>query len=161
MNPIKIIKICLIFLLGVLSANLAGIYFYGLENPFSTEIFGSNENQAPSDFIKESQIEVYDDKVVINIEGASLGRYAATGSMKPFLDENSNGIRIKPESEEDIQIGDVITFKRDNYFIVHRVIKKGVDGYGVYFITQGDNNSITDGKVRFEDIEYKIAGILY
>ena len=157
---IKIVKICIIFLLGFLSANFLGFYlFYGLENPFS---IGFNlENSAPYDFIKEEQIKIYEDKIIINIKNASLGRYAPTGSMKPFFDENSNGIRIKPGSEEDIHIGDIITFKQDNYLIVHRVIKKGIDEKGIYFITKGDNNSISDGKVRFKDIEYVMIGILY
>ncbi len=45
--------------------------------------------------------------------------------------------------------------------IVHRVVDKGVDSDGVYFITKGDNNNYSDGKVRFEEIEYITIGILY
>ena len=41
------------------------------------------------------------------------------------------------------------------------VIEKGIDEDGIYFITKGDNNSITDGKIRFEDIEYITVGVIW
>ena len=104
MKTKNILVLSIVFLLGFLSANLIGYYyFYGLEMPFS-ENFGlinSNSNQAPSNFINENQIEIYDNKVILNIQGAMISRYADTGSMEPTLDENSNGIKIIPSSEED------------------------------------------------------------
>lgn len=54
-----------------------------------------------------------------------------------------------------------ISFKKDGDLIVHRVIEKGVDDMGVYFITKGDSNNVSDGKVRFEDIEYKTIGVIW
>ena len=160
----KILKISIIFLLGFISANLVSFYFvYGLENPFLMG-FGFSEissSEAPFDFIQESQIQVYQDKIIININDASISRYAPTGSMKPVLDKGANGIRIKPNSEEDIHIGDIITFKKGSNFIVHRVIDKGTDNQGTYFITKGDNNSIDDGKIRFKNIEYITIGIIW
>ncbi len=157
-------KTCIIFLLGFLSANLVGAYFiYGFEIPGSFDYLGFSftDNSAPFDFIHENQIKVYDDKIVINVNEASIGKYAPTGSMKPVLDENSNGIRIKPKLEKDIHIGDIITFRKDNYLIIHRVVDIGIDNQGNYFITKGDNNNIVDGKVRFKDIEYITVGVLY
>jgi len=157
----KIIKISIIFLIGFLSANLANFYLvYGLENPFSTN-FSLNGTNAPSDFVEKDEIEVYDNKIVIHINDASIGRYAPTGSMKPILDENSNGIRIIPKAEQDIKIGDIVTFKQNNDLIIHRVINKGTDEQGVYFITKGDNNAISDGKIRFKDIKYKTIGVIW
>jgi signal peptidase I len=164
MDTMKALKFGIIFLLGFLSANLISYYFvYGLETPFSENIsfIYSNSNNAPSDFITEDQVQVFDDKIVINVQNAELSRYAPTGSMKPILDENSNGIRITPKSEEDIHVGDIITFKQDSYLIIHRVIEKGKDKEGTYFITRGDNNRLSDKKIRFEDIKYKTIGILY
>ena len=99
--------------------------------------------------------------IVINIDGASLSRYAPTGSMKPVLDEGSNGIRIKPASESDIHIGDIITFEQDNMLIVHRVVDIGSDNNGTYFITQGDNTNISDGKIRFNQIKYITIGVIW
>lgn len=155
MEIYKVLLFGLVFFLGFLSANLVGYYLTnGLENPFSMGFNFSDANQAPFDFIKENQIHIYDDKVVINVRNASLSRYAPTGSMKPVLDENSNGIRIVPKSEEEIHVGDIITFEQDGNLIVHRVIEKGTDKEGTYFITKGDNNSISDGKIRFKDIRY-------
>lgn len=164
MDTAKALRFGIIFLMGFLSANLISYYFvYGLETPFSENLdfMYSNQNTAPSDFLTEDQIQIFDDKIVINIQNAELSRYAATGSMKPILDENSNGIRVIPVSEEDINVGDIITFKQDNYLIIHRVIEKGKDSNGTYFITRGDNNLISDEKIRFDDIKYKTIGILY
>lgn len=163
MNTGKILKVSIIFLLGFLSANLVGAYFvYGFEIPASFDYLGlSFDNSAPFDFIKENQIQVYDDKIIINVDGASIGKYAPTGSMKPVLDAETNGIRIKPQSEKDIHIGDIITFRQDNYLIIHRVVDIGTDSEGVYFITKGDNNNVVDGKVRFKDIEYITIGVIW
>jgi hypothetical protein len=160
----SILKISIIFLAGFLFANLLSFYLvYGLENPFSGnfKIPGTETKSAPFDFIKENQIEVYSDRVVIFVQNASIGRYAATGSMIPTLDEHANGIRVKPKSADDIHIGDIITFKQGDYLIIHRVVQKGVDDNGIYFVTKGDNNSLEDGKVRFSDIQYITVGMLW
>ena len=160
----KLIKTGIIFLFGFLSANLVSyFYIYYLEIPFSNNFGFSviNSEKTPSDFINENQIKIYPDKIIIEIPDISLSRYASSGSMEPILDKNSNGIRIVPKSEKQIQVGDIISFKKDNYLIVHRVVEKGRDDQGVYFITKGDNNSLNDGKIRFEDIKYITIGILY
>lgn len=162
----KVLVFGMIFLMGFISANLLSFYFvYGLEKPFPvnfSSFFSNNSNnEAPFDFIKENQIEVYDNKVVINVNGASISKYAATGSMKPTLDENSNGIRVIPKSEDNIHLGDIITFEQNGNLIIHRVIEKGTDNEGVYFITKGDNNNISDGKIRFKDIKYVTIGIIW
>jgi len=164
MDPEKLIKISIIFLLGFLSANLVGFYFvYGSEMPLGlfNLSFNAENNSAPFDFVKESQIQVFEDKIVINIDGASISRYAPTGSMLPVLDQGSNGIRIVPKSESDIHIGDIITFEQDNMLIIHRVVKIGSDTEGVYFITRGDNNNIDDEKIRFNDIKYLTIGVIW
>ncbi len=164
MKLLKIIRICIIFLLGFLCANLVSYYMvYGLEKPISRNIgfFGYSSKEVPFDYITEDQIEIYNDRIVIWIANSSIGRYAPTGSMKPLLDESTNGIRIVPQSEEEIHIGDIITFKQGQYLIIHRVIDKGMDKDGVYFITKGDNNELPDGKVRFKDIKYVTIGLLW
>ena len=166
MDIIKIINVCIIFLLGFLIASFIGLYLIsGLELPFGSFInnlsLNPNFTEAPSDYIKEGQIQIYENSVVINVEGASIGRYASTGSMIPILNEYSNGIKIKPKSEEEIKVGDIITFDQNGVLIVHRVIVKDTDDEGVYFITKGDNNLTNDGKIRFEDIRYKTIGIIW
>lgn len=137
---------------------------YGLEVPGSVggfNIFNLSDEKTPSDSIEDSRIMVFDDRVVIYIDDASLSHYAPTGSMEPVLDENSNGIRVRVNSVDEIEVGDIISFKKDRISIVHRVVDKGVDGKGVYFVTKGDNNEFSDGKIRFEDVEYKTVGVIW
>jgi signal peptidase len=95
------------------------------------------------------------------VENLSLSNYAATGSMIPALDENSNGIRIKPASPEQISAGDIVTFRRGEDLIVHRVIEMGNDEKGVWFVTKGDNSDLDDGKIYFSQVEYVTIGVLY
>ena len=117
MKVSTIIKVSIIFFLGFLSANIVNLYFvYGSELPLPMGNnflgFSTNPNQAPFDFVNEDQIQVLNDKVIINVAGASMSRYAPTGSMEPILDENSNGIRIRPKSEKDIHPTGVCQKKR-------------------------------------------------
>jgi hypothetical protein len=149
-----------IFFVGFFSYPFAAAYIGGdLEVPFSA--FSGKNINTPSDFVQRDDIQIFADKIVINIDGASISSYAETGSMKPVLDHNSNGIRIAPSSEEKINVGDIVSFRRGNSLIVHRVIEKGIDNEGIYFITKGDNNPFNDGKVRFDEIEFITIGILY
>ena len=164
MDGLKIAKFSVVFCIGCLAGLLFNLYsYYGLESPILNKlgIYDFNNKSAPFDFVKENQIEVYEDKIVIHVENASLGRYAPTGSMVPVLDDRSNGIRIVPRSESDVHIGDIITFNRENNLIIHRVVEKGSDSRGVYFITKGDNNDLNDGKIRFEDIRYITIGVIW
>lgn len=162
MNLEKVLKICIIFFIGFFSANVLSYFLvYGVENPLTNGLNFSDLKKAPHNSIDENQIEIKEDEVVIHVNGASLSRYAETGSMKPTFDENSNGIRIVPKTENDIEVGDIIAYSRGENLIVHRVIEKGTDSNGVYFIPKGDNNSISDGKVRFKDIKYLTIGVIF
>ncbi len=152
---IKIIYILLIFLLGFIFSEFLDYY-----SAFSSSITGFSINE-PSDFIDNRNIIVYDDKVVILVEDANLRSYDSGGSMLPIFGENSNGISIKPKSEEDIDVGDIISFRKKGKLIVHRVVEKGTDDAGIYFITKGDNSILSDGKIRFSDIEYVLIGLIY
>ncbi|MBS3093438.1 signal peptidase I [Candidatus Pacearchaeota archaeon] len=160
MNKIKIIEIFIIFIVGFLSGSLILANSAAIELPALNYLF-RNSTPAPLDHVAESNIKIYNDRVIIYVNDASLSSYASTGSMRPVLDEGSNGIRIKPQTEDEIQEGDIVTFRRNNLLIVHRVVEKGTDEEGFYFIAQGDNNSIADGKIRFNDIEWKTIGVIY
>jgi len=81
--------------------------------------------------------------------------------MKPLLDKGANGIRITPKNENEINVGDIVSYKFKDILVVHRVVEKGTDDKGIYFITQGDNNILSDGKIRFDDIEYVTIGIIW
>ncbi len=160
MQYLKILTYFIVFLIGFLSCTL--IVFSEIEKPLFIGGLGLiSGSKAPSNWIKENQIHIYENAIVIDIEGASISKYAPTGSMRPVLDKDSNGIRIVPENPGQIEIGDIITFEQNSQLIVHRVVDKGRDEEGVFFITKGDNNNVTDGKVRFKDIRYVTIGVIW
>ena len=87
-----------------------------------------------------------------------------TVSMYPAIKKNSHAIGLEVEQNTQINIGDIVLFKvagiNDNY--VHRVIERGYDDYGEYFITKGDNNRKKDNvKLRRSHISYIIAAVIY
>lgn len=162
---LEIIIVVCVFLLGFLSCYALNYFDDNYEVPVLKNIgfngFGNFDLEAPTDFVDEGSIEVLDDRVIIYLDSASLSRYAPSGSMVPVFDSGANGIRVNVESVEEVNVGDIITFKEDGLLVVHRVIEKGVDGMGVYFITKGDNNNIDDGKIRIDDVRYKTVGVIW
>lgn len=154
MKPIAIIiPVAIILLLSFFSLG---------EKHIPASFFSAPEMSSPSDWIKESQIKVYSDQVIISLNNPSWASFTNTNSMDPFLDETSNAIEIKPKSPEDIQPGDIISFRTELGIIIHRVIEKGEDGQGTYFLVKGDNNTFRDPfKVRFKDIQGVLVAIIY
>lgn len=55
-------------------------------------------------------------------------------------------------SLEDVQIGDVIVWKRGRGPIIHRVAVKDNDGESFYFRTRSDKYQVMDRKIRVDDI---------
>lgn len=151
-----------LFLLGFLSCALVFyfIFYVGSEIPFGTGMATLTEI-SPSDWINREDILVKEDYILIKVSGASISNYADTGSMKPLIDENSNGIRIVPKSSEDINVGDIISYEKEGRLFVHRITGTGFDESGVYFVVQGDNANYSDGKIRFEEIRYVTIGVLW
>src|SRR3989344_2232921 len=156
-----VIKNTLIFLAGFLACAILffAIQSSGIETPLGKNIVSANI--APQDWINEKDIILLDDMIILKVKDATISRYAPTGSMKPVFDKDSNGIRVVPNDKEKIQVGDIISFRKGSDLIVHRVIEKGTDEQGTYFITQGDNNVISDGKVRPSDIEFVTIAVLW
>ena len=75
-----------------------------------------------------------------------------TDSMKPHIN-SGDVIIISKVSEENLKVGDVITFKKDEEVITHRIIKINKSEENDY-ITKGDNNNIEDQKsISYKDIE--------
>jgi hypothetical protein len=151
--------LALVFEFGVLSSD----YLTG--SSISTEIPSGvlhyNTNSIPADRISQNDIEVYNDRIVIYLKNASLSDYASTKSMTPVIDSGANGIRIVPRNDEDIRVGDIVTYESFNNLIVHRVVEIGNDSEGKYFIVKGDNNLISDGKIRFSQIKYVTVAVIY
>lgn len=124
-------------------------------------IFPDKKVFSPGDFIKEENIYADNEKVIIYLEKPILSRYNNSGSMLPTLNEFSNGVSFKPNSLDEVNVGDVVSFEQDGISIIHRVVEKNVDEKGVYFITRGDNNNVDDEKIRYEDIDSVIVAIIY
>lgn len=134
--------------------------FYSIGNALGVAM----NQPTSSDFIQEQDIEIYDDKIIINVTGAVMSRYAPTGSMLPGINHTANGIEVPITDVNQIYVGDIIAFqseKNSNELIVHRVIEIGYDSEGWYCITKGDNNPIDDGKIREWQVKFKTIMIIY
>lgn len=137
----------------------------GLQSPINRAMhrIATGERLSPADHIKENQIRVEGEKVIITIKNAKLARFADTNSMDPLLDENSNAIQIVPGSPDDIQLGDIISYNsKDGDVIIHRVVEISEDDEGIFYIAKGDNNPRPDEeKIRFWQVRRITVGIIY
>ncbi|HLC63130.1 MAG TPA: hypothetical protein VJJ21_02315 [Candidatus Nanoarchaeia archaeon] len=134
-----------------------------IEKPVNTAISKVySVKLTPPDRIKESQIHVYEDKIIIDIKNPKWARFANTNSMVPFLDEGTNAIQIQPGNPEDIQLGDIISYEYGDSIIIHRVVEINEDSEGKYYIVKGDNNPQEDPiRVRFPQIKRILVGVIY
>ena len=134
-----------------------------IEKPVNTAISKVySVKLTPPDRIKESQIHVYEDKIIIDIKNPKWARFANTNSMVPFLDEGTNAIQIQPGNPEDIQLGDIISYEYGDSIIIHRVVEINEDSEGKYYIVKGDNNHQEDPiRVRFPQIKRILVGVIY
>ncbi|MGB9748839.1 MAG: hypothetical protein ACP5OZ_04075 [Candidatus Woesearchaeota archaeon] len=124
----------------------------------------SRVSKGPIDRIKENQIQVFSDKIVIYLQNAEWASFTPTGSMEPVLNEYANAIQIVPKSEDEIYIGDIISYESEyaEGIIIHRVVEIGYDKEGWYCIAKGDNNPKKDpGKIRFSQIKRILVAIIY
>ena len=97
---------------------------------------------------------------ILNKTGRSMFGYRAyiitTDSMKPNISQGDI-IIIKETEEEKLKIDDIITFRKNNKLITHRIIEIETDEAGnKQYVTKGDNNNIEDlEKVSYQEIEGK------
>lgn len=120
------------------------------------------ERDSPGDYIKEYQIHVYPNQVVIDVQQPILAAFADTNSMDPVFDAKHNAIEIVPQSTTDVQVGDIVSYRTEYGSIIHRVKEIGQDKDGWYAIFQGDNNPVPDpGRIRFDQIERKAIAFIY
>tara|TARA_Y100000310_G_scaffold219247_1_gene220643 strand:+ start:10642 stop:11136 length:495 start_codon:yes stop_codon:yes gene_type:complete len=147
------------FFLGRSTSSITGFSTFDLDDPLS--MFNSTST-APEDRIQTADIRILKDKLVIYVNDTYIANFTNTGSMEPTFSQNSQGIEIKPQSSKDIKVGDIVSYTNpDQETIIHRVIKIGNDPEW-FAITKGDNNNINDPqKVRFNQINRILIGILY
>lgn len=90
---------------------------------------------------------------------AILGKKAfviISGSMIP---EINIGDMVILNDTQDVDIGDIIGFRRDSTVIVHRIIKEMVINGNVLYQTKGDNNNVADTElVEVSSIEGVLVG---
>ncbi len=101
-----------------------------------------------------------------NGEGAFIFGYrpilALSGSMEPYLMTNGIAITEKVDSLDEIEVGDVITYKMFNpdgspVHITHRIISISDEGA---IRTKGDNNNVDDNyDVFIEQVEAKVISV--
>jgi len=150
---------------NLISQNL-NFYYDNLnnnQNLYSTNL-DKKDKFSPYDWIKQDQILVYDDHVVIKLDNPEWAVFTDTKSMDPVLDSTSNAIELIPTSKHDIHVGDIIAYKSDfrEGIITHRVIDIGSDANGWFAVLKGDNNDVADpGKIRFNQIERIVVAIVY
>lgn len=92
------------------------------------------------------------EKEYIDIFGYSIFS-TETGSMSPTI-EKGDIVIVKIGNQARVK--DIITFKKDNAIITHRVI----DQYGSSFITQGDNNNTQDEPIMPDEMIGKVVHII-
>lgn len=73
-----------------------------------------------------------------------------TGSME---DNIHVGDYILIFKKADYDVGDIVTFKSNEYFVTHRIVRKEGDKY----ITKGDANNIEDEGIEFDNIIGKVV----
>ena len=125
-------------------------------------LFGSDDVPSPKDRVPEEKIHVFPNQVLLDIRGAQWSRFTDTNSMDPVIDSGSNAIQIIPQSPEDIQVGDIISYDSEYGTIIHRVTELGKDKDGWYAVAKGDNNPAADPfRIRFQQIKRVVVGIVY
>ena len=79
-----------------------------------------------------------------------------SNSMNPtYL--RGDAIIYEKEKPKDIDVGDILVFKKDGRLITHRVVKKTKVNEKVYFYTKGDaNKSVDNFKINEEEVVGKV-----
>ncbi len=129
-----------------------------LETPES----GTNNGITPSSFIEQDDVRVFQNHVTLNVPGVKWAKFEDTGSMLPVINKDSYALQVEPACPNEISVGDIVSYKKDNRVIIHRVVHKDEDEEGAYFVLKGDNNPVNDpGRVRCDQIDRKVIAILY
>jgi len=117
---------------------------------------------SPQNRITSDSIHVFDSQVILDVQGVQWAEIAPTRSMDPVVDAESHALQIEPLLPSEIVVGDIISFRLEDYSVIHRVVELGVDENGWFAVTRGDNVYQNDAeKVRFQQVEGVVIGILY
>ena len=141
------------------------------------------ERPSPGDIVPLSSIRHINSNVVIDLAHLNIPLKTPpkvwipsipdSGSMDQTFDTEHNNILIAGSDREDHQVlidrlivGDIAVYSFDGVnSVIHRIVRKGIDEEGRYFIFQGDNlvtNPKPDpGKVRDSQILWVSIGTIY
>jgi len=173
----KLFAIIIVFAMGF----MIGIYTTNAQQPqygaggdsttgdstqFAFNMFAQapEPKDSPMDRIPEKAIVVYKDRIILDIQNAQWATFTNTHSMEPVITAGANAIEIVPKSEDEIKVGDIVSYKSEyaEGYIIHRVVYKGQDEKGTYYIMKGDNILTNDpGRVRFSQIQRVVVAIIY
>jgi len=140
----------------------------------------------PGDWIRSEHItKITPNEFCFRYGNLTYSGVVGTRSMVPTIYKDAALLLTKNFTKEDLHVGDIIAVKESNvlkiinyplYMLVgidvgevenadsyvHRIIYIGEDAEGWFAITKGDNCILPDlRKVRFEDVEGVVIGILY
>lgn len=94
--------------------------------------------------------------VVLHKDYANIGGYTffivASGSMSGTVDVND---MVIVKITDDFQVGDIVTYQADGYFVTHRIISINKD----QIITKGDSNNTEDDPIGRDKIIGKVVAI--
>jgi signal peptidase I len=103
--------------------------------------------------------------VILDVPDTLWSSYEPTGSMEPVLSEKANGIYILPKGPEDIKVGDIVAYSKDDHSkdIVHRVVGVTRDEYGnTFYKLKGDANPVPDPElVPYNKVQRILVGVIY
>jgi signal peptidase I len=101
--------------------------------------------------------------VTLDLRDAEWATFTDTNSMDPIIDQGANAIEIVPDNPSQLKEGDIISYKSKyaEGTIIHRIVEINNDNEW-YARVKGDNLDFQDpGKVRFDQIQRVVVGILY
>ena len=81
----------------------------------------------------------------------------ASGSMTPNINKGDVVVIEKNNDYPNIEVGQVLAYRKGNIVVVHRIVKKIMVEGKYYFYTKGDNNDSVD---NYEITEEMVIGIV-
>ena len=152
-----------LFILTLVLLVLVSVGVFSLSDAhLSVPFMGAQDKPSPGSWVKEDQIKVYQDRIELDIPKASWARFTNTKSMDPVFDESAHALEILPDDADAINIGDIISYRSSSGILVHRVVDKGSDEQGRYYIVKGDNAPLRDPfKVRFNEVKGVVVAVIY
>jgi signal peptidase I len=92
-------------------------------------------------------------------EGKTIRVKAEGFSMYPYVKPGSV-IFIEPYNKGAVPVpGEIIAWKRDSGFVVHRLVRCYIQKHQKYFVTRGDSIMVEDDPVLFDQIAGKVVKV--